>query len=68
MEGGKYLLTDKQESGKVPLVPPKYKLTISVTEEVVEQMKIRAVKEKRSVGEIAEELFWEYLKRPLPKK
>jgi hypothetical protein len=35
---------------------------------MIEQMKIRAVQEKRSVGEITADLYGEYVKRPKPKK
>lgn len=54
--------------GRLPVVSKKYQLTITVDEAVIQEIKIRAVREKRSVGEITEELYREYLKRPLPKK
>ena len=49
----------------------KDKLTILVDEVLIEQMKIRAIQEKRSVGQIAEELFRAYLAKgtkPTPAK
>ena len=39
------------------------KLTLSVDEQLTEAMKIQAVKEKRDVSDIVEDLFREYLKR-----
>jgi Family of unknown function (DUF6364) len=39
------------------------KLTLSVDEQLTESMKIQAVKEKRDVSDIVEQLFREYLKR-----
>jgi hypothetical protein len=39
------------------------KLTLSVDEQLTESIKIQAVKEKRDVSDIVEQLFKEYLKR-----
>ena len=39
------------------------KLTLSVDEQLTESIKIQAVKEKRDVSDIVEQLFREYLKR-----
>ena len=39
------------------------KLTLSVEEQLTEAMKIQAVREKRDVSDIVEQLFREYLKR-----
>jgi len=39
------------------------KLTLSVDEQLTESMKIQAVREKRDVSDIVEQLFREYLKR-----
>jgi hypothetical protein len=39
------------------------KLTLSVDEDLTESIKIQAVKEKRDVSDIVEQLFKEYLKR-----
>ncbi len=47
---------------------PKSKLTILIEDALIEQIKIRALQEKRSVGEITEELYRDYVKRPKPKK
>jgi hypothetical protein len=47
---------------------PKEKVTMSVDDAVLELIRIRAVKEKRSLSSIAEELFCEYLKRPVKPK
>jgi len=44
------------------------KLTLSVDEKLTELMKIEAVKEKRDVSDIVEELFREYLKRAKVRK
>jgi hypothetical protein len=44
------------------------KLTLSVDEKLTEQMKIEAVKEKRDLSDIVEDLFREYLKRPKVRK
>ena len=46
----------------------KSKLTVLIEDALIEQMKIQAVREKRSVGEITEELWREYLKRSKSKK
>ena len=42
---------------------PRKKLTLSVDEQLTESIKIQAVKEKRDVSDIVEQLFREYLKR-----
>ena len=47
---------------------PKSKLTVLIEDALIEQMKIQAVREKRSVGEITEQLWREYLKYGKPKK
>ena len=39
------------------------KLTLSIDGELVEQMKIQAVRENRDVSDITEELYREYLKQ-----
>jgi hypothetical protein len=39
----------------------KYKLTLTINEQLVEEIKIQAVREKRTVGEITEELYRGYL-------
>jgi hypothetical protein len=44
------------------------KLTLSVDEKLTELMKIEAVKEKRDLSDIVEELFREYLKRSKGRK
>jgi hypothetical protein len=41
---------------------PKSKLTVLIEDVLIEDMKIQAVREKRPVGEITEELWREYLK------
>ncbi|MCI0418840.1 MAG: DUF6364 family protein [Acidobacteria bacterium] len=41
----------------------KYKLTLTIDEELVEEIKIQAVRERRTVGEITEELYRDYLDR-----
>lgn len=41
----------------------KYKLTLTINEKLVEEIKIQAVRERRTVGEITEELYREYLDR-----
>jgi len=46
----------------------KSKLTVLIEDALIEQMKIQAVREKRSVGEITQELWREYLKRTKSKK
>ena len=46
----------------------KSKLTLLVEDTLIEQIKIQAVREKRSVGEITEEMYREYLKRGKTKK
>lgn len=45
----------------------KTKLTLNVDDELIELMKIRAVQDKRSLSDITEELYQEYLKRPKAK-
>jgi hypothetical protein len=47
---------------------PKSKLTILIDDTVIEAMKIRAVQEKRSVGEITEDLYRAYVKSPRSKE
>lgn len=42
---------------------PKQKITLTVDSEIVEPMKVLAVMERRSVSEITEELYREYLDR-----
>jgi hypothetical protein len=42
---------------------PKTKLTLSIDDDLVEQIKIQAVRDRRSVSNITEELYREYLKR-----
>ena len=44
------------------------KLTLSVDEQLTESIKIQAIKEKRDVSDIVEELFREYLKRAKSQK
>jgi Family of unknown function (DUF6364) len=44
------------------------KLTLSVDENLIREMKIQALKENRDVSDIVEELFKEYLKRSKAKK
>jgi hypothetical protein len=44
------------------------KLTLSVEDSLIEQIKIQAVKEKRDLSDITEELYREYLKRNKSKK
>ena len=41
----------------------KQKITLSISDKLVEMIKIQAVLEKRSVSEITEELYGEYLER-----
>ena len=41
----------------------KYKLTLTIDETLVEEIKIQAVPERRTVGEITEQLYREYLDR-----
>jgi hypothetical protein len=47
---------------------PKSKLTVLIEDALIEEMKIQAVREKRSVGEITEDLWREYLKGRKAKK
>jgi hypothetical protein len=42
---------------------PKSKLTVLIEDELIEEMKIQAVREKRPVGEITEELWRAYLRK-----
>ncbi len=42
---------------------PKTKLTLNVDDELIEQMKLQAVRGKRSLSNITEELYRDYLKR-----
>jgi hypothetical protein len=44
------------------------KLTLSVDEDLVHQMKVQAAKEARDLSTITEELYKEYLKRSKAKK
>ena len=44
------------------------KLTLSVDENLIREMKIQALKENRDVSDIVEELFKEYLRRGKKKK
>ena len=46
----------------------KYKLTLTIDEDLVEEIKIQAVREKRTVGEITEQLYREYLDRQVKVK
>ena len=41
----------------------KHKFTLNIDEQLVEEIKIQAVREKRTVGEITEQLYREYLDR-----
>jgi predicted transcriptional regulator of viral defense system len=41
----------------------KQKITITLDDRVIEEVKIQAVREKRSFGEITEEMLREYLSR-----
>lgn len=47
---------------------PKYKLTLTVNPDLLEKIKIQAVRDKRSVSDITEELWREYLKLAKEKK
>lgn len=42
---------------------PRYKLTLSIERELTDQMKIRAVRERRDLSDITEELYRQYLNR-----
>ena len=42
---------------------PKTKLTLHIDDAVIEQLKIQAVRDKRTLSDITEELYREYLKR-----
>ena len=44
----------------------KQKLTLNVEDSLIEPMKILAVKLKRSLSDITEELYREFLKDPAP--
>ena len=46
----------------------KYKLTLTIDEDLVEEIKIQAVRERRTVGEITEQLYREYLDRQVKVK
>jgi hypothetical protein len=45
----------------------KQKITLTVDDSLVERMKIQAVRDKRSVSNITEELWREFLKRKAQK-
>jgi hypothetical protein len=45
----------------------KQKITLTLDAKLIEEIKIQAVREKRSVGEITEEMLKEYLNRLKPK-
>jgi len=47
---------------------PKDKLTLTVEPALLEKIKIQAVKDKRSVSNITEEMWREYLKRAKAQK
>jgi hypothetical protein len=42
---------------------PKQQLTLTIDADLVEQIKLQAVRDKRSVSSITEEMYREYLKR-----
>ena len=44
------------------MVMEKYKLTLYVPRDLLDEVKIRAIRERRSVSKIAEQLFRQYLK------
>ena len=46
----------------------KTKLTLNVDDELIQKMKHQAVNEKRSLSDITEELYEEYLKRSKAKR
>jgi hypothetical protein len=46
----------------------KTKLTLNVEDELIQQMKLQAVRDKRSLSDITEELYREFLKRAKVKK
>lgn len=46
----------------------KTKLTLHVTEDLIQQMKLQAVRDKRTLSDITEELYREFLKRLKTKK
>lgn len=46
----------------------KTKLTLTVDDDLFEKIKIQAVKDRRSLSNITEELYREYLKRARDKK
>ena len=53
----------------VCMAPPmKHKFTLNIDEQLVEEIKIQAVREKRTVGEITEQLYREYLDRQVKVK
>lgn len=45
------------------VVMPKQKLTLYADGDLIERMKVRAIREKRSLSVITEEFYKEYLKR-----
>ncbi len=49
-------------------MPIKQQLTLMIDADIVEKIKIQAVKDKRTVSAITEDLFREYLKKPKPTK
>jgi hypothetical protein len=46
----------------------KTKLTLNVDDELIQQMKHQAIRDKRSLSDITEELYREFLKRAKVKK
>jgi len=46
----------------------KTKLTLNVDDDLIQQMKLQAVRDKRSLSDITEELYREFLKRAKVKK
>ena len=46
----------------------KTKLTLNIEEALIEEMKIEAIRQKRSVSNITEELYREFLQRKAKKK
>jgi len=46
----------------------KTKLTLNVDDELILRMKLQAVRDKRSLSDITEQLYEEYLKRSKAKK
>jgi hypothetical protein len=43
-------------------IMPRQKLTLSIDSDLIERIKIQAVREKRDVSDITEDLFRQYLK------